>query len=226
MKLRTLLLVLVLGLNSLYGANILLNPSFETPVVGSGGFLQLGTGSSSLTDWIVTGAACGTNCILILDTNYAEGSLTFNAQAGNQSLDLTGGYNTVDGGVQQTVNLATDTNYLLTFWVGNMDNRDSAYSSASAVQLVINGISIDTFTNSASTDNLINWAQFSFNFTPTQDSNAIQFVNATGANDNFAGLDNVSLDVASAGVPEPATFGIMALALGGIAAFRRRFVTK
>jgi hypothetical protein len=58
MKMQSLLL-LALGCCNLYGANILLNPGFESPVVGSGNLLLLGSGSSALTSWTVTGGSCG-----------------------------------------------------------------------------------------------------------------------------------------------------------------------
>jgi hypothetical protein len=230
MKLKATVL-LALGLTHLYGANILTNSGFETPAIGNGGAQILGTGSAALTGWTVTGAACGANCVLILDTNYTEtsnvGTLGFQAHSGIQSLDLTGAGNTVDGGIQQVVNLTTSVNYLLTFWVGNMDNRATSYPSPSTVQLLINGVSQGNFTNSATTNNANNWAQSTFNFTPTQASNTIQFRNATPGTDNFAGLDDVFLDVAgAAGVPEPATFGLMSLALGGAALLRRRLASR
>jgi hypothetical protein len=224
---RQIVGVFALALNSAYGSNILLNAGFETPLVSNGTFTQLGSGSSALTNWTVTGAACGGNCILVIQTNYTEGSnagtLQFQAHGGNNSLDITGAGNTVDGGVSQTVSLTPGLQYLLSFWVANMDDRASNYPLPASVQLLIGGASQGTFTNSNSTNNFNNWQQFSDSFTPLESSVSIEFRNATPAADNLAGLDDVFLDVAApvSSVPEPATFGLMALALGAIPVLRR-----
>jgi hypothetical protein len=216
--------VLALGLNSAYGGNILLNPSFDSPLIGSGAIITLGAGSSTITDWTVTGATCGGNCVLILQTDYSEnsnvGNLQFQAHSGNNSIDVTGAGNTLDGGVSQTVSLTPGLQYLLSFWVGNMDDRATVYPLPSSVQLLIGGVSQGTFTNSNSTNNFTNWTQFSQSFTPSTSSVSIEFRNAT-TGDNLAGLDDVFLDVAPGSVPEPATFGLMALAFGAVAALRR-----
>ena len=223
-------LLLAFGLNHLFGANLLFNGDFESPVIGNGSLSIQPTGSAGITNWIVTGAACNANCVLILDTNYTEpsnvGTIDFNSHGGLQSLDITGGGNTTDGGVQQTVNLNIASNYTLSFWVGNMDDRASSYASAGSLRLFLNGADQGSFTNTLSTNNANNWAQFTLNFTATQVSNTIQFVNNNNPADNFAGLDDVFLDEVGGGVPEPATFGLMALALGGIELGRRRLAAK
>jgi hypothetical protein len=219
--------LLAIGLTHLYGANILLNPGFESPAVGSGGVQILGTGSGALTNWTVTGVDCGSNCVLILDTNYTEasnvGTLGFAAHGGNQSLDVTGAGNTLNGGIQQTVNLTINTNYALSFWVGNMDDRAFNYLVSSSVNVLVNGVSQGIFTNSNSTSNVTDWSQFSLNFVPTQVSNIIEFRNATASFDNLLGLDDVSLDAVDSAVPEPAAFGLVSLGLGAAAVLRRRF---
>ena len=141
------------------------------------------------------------------------GTLQFLPNGGNQSLDLTGAFNTLDGGVSQTVTLTTGLTYTISFFVGNMDNRANNYPSDSSVQVLNNGSSLGTFTNNVNTNNQTNWTQFSLNFPASTASNTIEFRNATGASDSFVGLDDVSIEVAgAAAVPEPGTFGLMGLA--------------
>ena len=108
---------------SLFGANILLNFGFESPDISPSPYTMAGSGSNFITDWIVTGGTCGSNCVIVIDSAYTEGSLALLPHGGNQSLDITGGGNTFDGGVEQTVTLPPGTLYELSFWVGNQDNR-------------------------------------------------------------------------------------------------------
>src|SRR5689334_11779623 len=120
---------LTVAVSSLYAANLFLDPGFESLAISPSTFRQLGSGdTTNLPGWTVSGTTCGSNCVLILTSLYTEanaaiGTITFQAHGGNQSLDLTGGGNTVDGGVEQTVTLAPGTNYTMNFWVGNMDNN-------------------------------------------------------------------------------------------------------
>ena len=209
------------GLSHLYGANLILNPGFESPAI-PGAFTQYGSGSNAISDWTVTGATCGANCVLLLNTGYAEGPLTFQAEGGVQSVDLTWAGNTGDGGIQQTVNLTQNQLYRLSFWVGNMDNAAVNYPGPSVIELFLNGVSRGTFTNNASTSNAVNWTQATFTFLALQATNVIEFRNATATPDNYAGLDDVFLDFAAAAeVPEPATFALISIALLSVASVRR-----
>lgn len=214
-----------LGSISLYGGNLLLNPGFENPAIPANTFQVLGTGSTYLDNWKVTGTVCSANCVTPLVTTYSEssnvGTIHFQSHGGNQSLDLTGNGNTVDGGVIQTVNLSTGVTYQLSFWVGNMDNQAANYTGASSIQVFLNGSSRGIFSNNASTANFINWAQSSLTFQATQDINTIEFRNAT-VGDNEAGLDDVFLDQAPGGVPEPSTSILVALALIALLAHSAR----
>jgi hypothetical protein len=207
-------------------ANLLTNPGFESNVIG-GLALTLATGdTTSLPGWTVTGA-CGGNCIGILANGYTEssnvGTLHFLAHGGNQSLDLTALNNSLVGGLQQVISLTGGQSYALSFWVGNMDNRASNYSLPSTVQVVVNGVSLGNFTNSNNTNNVTNWQQFTTAFTAVAGNNTVQFVNATPVSDFMAGLDDVSLDLATqTSVPEPATFGFVVAGLAVAALVRRR----
>jgi hypothetical protein len=103
-----------------------------------------------------------------------------------------------------------------------MDDRANNYTGVSSIELFLNGASQGIYSNSSTSNNLNTWQQVTVNFQATQVLNTIKFQNATAAGDNFAGLDDVFLDIA--GVPEPATFGLMTLALGSAAILRRRLI--
>ena len=93
-------------------ANLLLNNSFEDPIVGSNtdnclglsGCFGFNVGQSVGTGWSVLGSGCTNELlsnppIIILSNNYSEppggspGSRFFTAQDGTQSVDLTGASN-------------------------------------------------------------------------------------------------------------------------------------
>jgi hypothetical protein len=228
--------LLALGLDSLYASNLLINGGFETasPDAPAGFFTQLATGNSSVSGWAVTGSGCAANCVLLINNNYQEHSLSFDSHTGNNSLDLTGAGNTSDGGVMQNVNLNVGTSYTLSFWVGNMDGSIDDfyyqyYQHPSTVGVYVDGLSLGTFTNSQADPIHTLWQQFSVNFTAANALTNILFVNAT-TGDNLAGLDDVSLDrhvvidPHNINNPEPATLGLMGGVLILSAAFRRRII--
>jgi hypothetical protein len=205
-------------------ANLITNGDFEmNPVANGAGVILATNDTTSLPGWKVIGA-CGSNCIGILN-NYLEasnlGTLTFQAQSGNQSLDLTGGFNSLVGGVEQTVATSIGANYSLTFYVGNMDNNASSYTLASAVQVAITGQAAQIFSNNTNTTTHLNWALETFDFTATSTSTTIDFINATLLADNEAGLDNVQLNAVSSTVPEPSSMLLLGAGLVAFAFVRR-----
>jgi hypothetical protein len=214
---RMIPLVFLIAGNS-DGAQLLVNPGFESPVVtaastcSGAGNAECFSQGASLGGWLVVGSGTASNSMLLLNNSYTEfgGSLHFTSQEGNQNLDLTGPGNLGANGVEQTVSTIAGTAYRLTFWVGNQDSAFAPYTSPSIITLLVNGTTINNYTNSANSSGNVNWAPFTFDFTAAGSSTTIRFTNATPS-DNYAGLDNVSLvDVGS--VPEPST---LALVLAG-----------
>jgi len=234
-KFMTKLLLCAASLLPLSAANIIYNGSFESysgsPSPTASEATTLSDGFLGITEWDTLGPCEATNCLLLIGTLYTENAGQFEAQDGTRSVDLTGsGHAAFTGGISQAVNLSTGLSYTLTFWLGNMDDAAGNYGGASSLEVLINGVSMGTFTNSASTPGLVNWAQRSLTFTATVDLNAITFRDATPLADHYAGLDNVFLDVAQGGateaaVAEPGTLALVAAALIGVGLVRWRGAT-
>jgi hypothetical protein len=184
-------------------ANLLKDGSFESPMItGAQGF----SAGSTLGDWNVVDKFGGQSSVALVNNNYTEtaqdgGTLYFHSQDGSQNVDLTGVGNTGTPGLQQTVGTTPGSSYTLSFYVGNQDNSQPNYSTASSVELDINGTFINIYTNNDNSHNDVNWQQIAYSFTASSASTTIDFYNATSG-DNYAGLDNVDLEQAGA-VPAP-----------------------
>jgi hypothetical protein len=197
-------------------ANLIVNGGFENPPAPNAGYSQY-FGGNSFGGWTVTGAD-----VLVLDTNYNEPNVIFNAASGNNALDITGAGNTspADGVYQDVATVAGQT-YTLRFLLGNADgSQNPVYTLPSSVGVSIDGGSVTTLTNAAVTPLGINWATKYYSFTATGTTTRVAFSNTTPASpitDNFAGLDAVSLSV-----PEPAQWALMFGGFGLIGAMVRR----
>lgn len=201
-----------------FAANLMINGDFETPITPTGSFTVYG-GGSSFTGWNVTGPSG--NAVLLLSTTYSEPNITFQAQSGLASMDLTGAGNTgPTSGINQDVTTVFGRKYALTFWVGNADGSgNSNYLLPSTVNLSINGGGLVGFTNSTTTTFQNNWQQFNTTFVATGTTTNIAFFNGTGRSDAETGLDSVSLQSA---VPEPASWALMLGGFFGLGAVLRR----
>jgi hypothetical protein len=199
-------------------ANLLVNGDFETPATPNGGYTIYG-GGDSFTGWSVTGPAG--NAVLQLNTNYTEPNITFPAESGLTSMDLTGAGNTgPTSGVNQSVATVLGKTYNLSFWVGNADGSGNGnYTLPSTVDLSIDGGALQPFTNSNITHFSTNWELFTTSFVANGASTNIAFLNGTGLADAETGLDNVSLT--TAGVPEPASWALMLTGVFGLGAVLR-----
>jgi hypothetical protein len=197
--------------------NPITNPSFETPTVATGGFTNYVTGSTSITGWTVTGPGG----VSIVSGTFNQNGVTFNAEDGIQWLDLTGDGSNSTEGVQQSVATTSGTNYVLTFYVGNTTGG-GIFGTTSTVGLDINGAQVNTYENSNTDATGLNWEQFTYSFMATGASTTIGFVNLDPSGDNSNGLDLVDLEVGTVStVPEPATVGLVGLALVAVV-FKKR----
>jgi hypothetical protein len=191
--------------------NLVTNPSFETPVVTAGSFQNFSTGSTGITGWTVTGPA--DTAVSIISTTFAQYGVTFEAENGNQWVDLTGDGSNSTEGIMQLVATTPGTNYALTFYIGNTTGG-GIFGTTSTGALYINGTEVNTYENSNADSTGLNWEQFTYGFTASGASTTIGFVNLDPSTDNSNGLDMVDLEVgAPATVPEPASIWLVGAAL-------------
>lgn len=182
-------------------ANLIVNGSFESPVLSPGAATTFTPGQTLPLvggPWKVVGAP-GTSIYLLQDT-YSEpfnGVPRFNAQDGLNSVDLSGPSNVgPSAGVEQIVPVTGGQEYVLFFDVGRVtpsSGPGGVYPGAATVDVSIDGGARVSFTNSDVTLGVINWKQFSYTFTPAGNSTTIDFFNGTPSGTNEAGLDHVVL---------------------------------
>jgi hypothetical protein len=214
-------LFLVLALATICAALVpvvradIVNGSFETPVLPSGGFQVFGNGQTVGAGW----TAVGTD-VLILQQNYSEpgnGMPAFPAAVGNQSLDITGlGNRGLANGVSQLCTTTPGQAYVLSFSVGAaLGNATSTYQADAQLRLSLVGATTPPITNVPFINPIlgqavgsVDWVQFNVPFVASGSSVSFEFFNNTLAT-NFVGLDGVALTA----VPEPTS---LALALGAI----------
>lgn len=203
--------------------NIITNPSFESPVVTVGSFENFATGSTGITGWTVTGPA--DTGVSIVSTTFNQNGVTFEAEDGNQWLDLTGDGSNSTEGIMQSVATTAGTNYVLTFYIGNTTGG-GIFGTTSTDALFINGTQVNTYENSNVDATGLNWEQFTYSFQASSASTTIGFVNQDPSGDNSNGLDKVDLEVGSSSVPEPGYIWLVggALVVMALAMRRRRLV--
>ena len=212
----TAALALVSSANAL-GANLLTDGSFESPTVPAAGFSNFGTGAT-FGGWTVVGPQAS-----IVSGSFAQNGISFPAEDGVQWVYLTGDGSNRSEGVQQSVATVPGHSYLMSFWVGNVNNPGGIFGTTSTVDLMINGASHGTFTNSCTTCTATQaWEQFTTSFVASGATTMVTFLNGDGPTDNSNGLDNVVLTGQAAGVPEPATLTLLVLGLAGTLWSRRR----
>src|SRR6266404_6079715 len=93
-------------------ASLIVNGSFETPVVDPGGYISFFSGSIGVTGWTVVGPGE----IAVSSGAFTNACCSFPAQNGNQWLDLTGANSNSTGGVEQSISTFIGTQYTLSFF--------------------------------------------------------------------------------------------------------------
>lgn len=207
-------------------ANLLTNGSFETASVGNtlptGNGVQLNTGSTAMEGWTVTGT--NSQGIAWLPNGNSYG---VTPQDGTYFLDLTSYSDTTPfDGVSQTISSLAAGNYTLTFYIG-VDNASGLYAGPAAVYASAGNQSNVVFINSSMGSGNV-WVQETLNFNVATTGPVTVTLQGDSADsrsgEQYVGLDNVDLEVASA-TPEPAMALPVLLALGGLL-LRSRFKQK
>jgi hypothetical protein len=218
-----IVLVGVLDASSGVSAALITNGSFETPIVPIGNFTDFAVGSSGVTGWNVFGPA-GAN-VAIVNGIFSQNGVTFQAEDGNQWLDLTGDGSNSTEGVSQAVTTTIGDQYQLSYFVGNTTGGGGVFGTTSTVGVLLNGALAFTDTNSNVSPTNLNWEQFTHTFVATGTSTTLGFRNADPSNDNSNGLDNIVLNDLGpvTPVPEPASLGLLAAGLATFAVIRRRW---
>ena len=213
MNLMVLTAALLVGGSGQSRADLITNGSFElaspgySPPTLRGSLQSLPDGSTAMLGWTVFGGPASDGLAWNPSLNTGPSSNGMTAQNGIEFLDLTGFFDQKPYfGVSQTISTAPGQSYILSFYLGNASQYDGGNSTIAAQ--VIAGPVTQTFTdNFAGT--APEWTQYSVDFTAIADLTTISIQGTQGF--AFIGLDNVSVNVASA-VPEPGS-----LILGSIA---------
>ena len=209
-----LLATCALALCSSAHANLILNGSFESPVL-TPGTLGIYAAGTTFTGWTITNSE-----VIIIPSSYVDGG-QYPAAQGIQSLDLTGYGNRGPGGVKQSAATTPFQTYRLAFSVGDFNYGGNVAS----VGLYVDNALVGTYVNADGTaTNSEVWKRFNYDFQAAGPSTSVEFRNAnTSPSYYLAGLDDVVLDrVGPSAVPEP---GSIALCLTGgiaLAIFRKR----
>jgi hypothetical protein len=222
LTISAIVLVGVLTASAGASAALIANGSFEAPIVPIGSFTDFAVGSSALTGWSVFGPA-GAN-VAIVNGTFSQNGVTFEAEDGNQWLDLTGDGSNSTEGVSQPVTTTIGDRYQLSYFIGNTTGGGGIFGTTSTVNVLLNGASAFTDTNSNVSPTNLNWEQFTHTFVATGTSTTLGFQNADPANDNSNGLDNIILtDLGPVTpIPEPASLVLLGTGLATFAMIRRR----
>lgn len=195
-------------------AAVIVNGSFESPLVTAGTFDTFGNASTGITGWVVVGFDAS-----VIGGPFLAAPMNFQAQHGSQFLDLTGpGTNYSGNGVSQSIATSIGQAYALSFYVGS--GTDFTTFTASTVDLSINGGARVGFTNPSTPTTELDWMRFSVSFSATSPITEITFFNGSGSGNHLSALDNVTITA----IPEPSAFALVvgAVSLGGTLVRRRK----
>ena len=180
-----------------------MNGGFESASVDPGsGFVTLGSNSTAITGWVVTGSGI----------DYIGGY--WQPAEGNRSIDLNGNGS---GGIQQTFTTVTGRLYTVTFSLaGNPDGGPTS----KVMSTVANGNGSESFTFDTTGRSRTNmgWTEYTYDFIAGGPTTTLTFTSSIGGAYGAA-LDLVSVN---GSVPEPATWALMILGMGAVGGAMRR----
>jgi hypothetical protein len=172
---------------------LIINGSFEDPIAPTGGYITLDTGSTVVTGWTVVGTQ-----IAVVNETYSFSGVTFNAQDGKQTLDLTGSlFGNTSSGVKQIIPTTIDQTYNLELYVGSADG--GYIVTPSAVDLSIDDGPRVNFSNPATPTTSLDWKLFTTSFVATNSTTSLTFF--PGNASEHISLDNVSLSAVPGPLP-------------------------
>lgn len=180
-------------------AELLVNPSFEQPVVTSPDFFQYYyAGDASITGWTIDGGSVD-----------VQSSARWSAQDGLQSVDLTG---VTTGGIYQDLNTQPGKTYHLSFWfTGNPELAGAGGGPfIKMMKLSWGGSAVATLSVDVTgkTNFNLGWTEYSYDLVANAATTRLQFDSLTGG---FSGpmLDDLSVTP----VPEPGAIGPLGFVL-------------
>jgi choice-of-anchor C domain-containing protein len=197
-------------------AALIINPSFEQPVVPNPDFQYYYAGDNSITGWTIVG-----NSVDILSTNWA-------AHEGKQTVDLSG-VNT--GGIYQDIGTTPGHTYHLSFWLtANTEFQGTSGGPViKTMRLFWSGNTIATLTADPTGKVKTNpgWTQYSYDLLATTATTRLQFNSLTSG---FAGpiIDDLALaDITpappgSVPLPPAALLGVIGAGAAAISQRRRK----
>lgn len=147
-------------------------------------------GSTNITGWDVVGPGE----VSVASSPLFFDGITFNAQDGNQWLDLTGLFDTgLTTGVTQSIPTIIGQAYNLQFYVGSALGSEVGLVFPSTVALSINGAPSESFPNPAEPTTSLDWKLFTTPFTSTSATTSLTFFNGNTRPNVISALDNVSV---------------------------------
>ena len=213
-SIKSLLIMFIVNLASVVNADLIVNGSLESPSVPNGSYTNFGAGSTAITGWTVVGVDSS-----IVNTNFMQSGVTFQAQAGIQWADMAGvTSNSNSSGLRQLVTTVPGQAYLIEFYVGSA--TASPFFFPATVDLSIDGGARVSYFNPTGPANMLNWKHFSVPFTAAGSTTSLTFFNGSAPGNYISPLDNVSLTAFS--VPEPSALLLLGIAcVPGLVSRRR-----